>query len=330
MRGKVIITSIALFLYTSSKAQERISREEYIETYAELAMNNMRNTGIPASITLAQGCLESDNGNSRLARKANNHFGIKCHDWEGKRIYHNDDEKNECFRKYGNPGQSYDDHSLFITTTPRYQFLFELKPDDYKGWARGLKNAGYATSRKYADLLIGIIEDNELYAYDEMVLSGDYKPGKARERAGAGPSRQVLQNNRIDYIIVETGDTPASLRKEFDLYPFEIFRYNDLERGETPEPGTIIYLQPKRFKAAKGNEIHIVEENQTMRDISQKYGIRLNRLYRLNNLDKGTKVEPGTEIWLRRSRPEIKENNREKPAREQEKNPGLEFEFDGI
>ncbi len=150
-----------------------MSREDYIKTYSDLAMKEMARVGIPASITLAQGCLESDNGNSTLATKGNNHFGIKCHDWTGKKIYHDDDAKNECFRSYDSPYESYMDHSQFLTTRDRYAELFELKPHDYRGWAKGLKNAGYATASNYATLLIKIIEDNELYRFDLLVLEGE-------------------------------------------------------------------------------------------------------------------------------------------------------------
>jgi flagellum-specific peptidoglycan hydrolase FlgJ len=157
---RIITTFIAVLLVLNLWGQNKrkITRSEYIETYKGLAMTEMRRTGIPASITLAQGILESGNGNSTLAVKANNHFGIKCHDWNGPSIKQDDDRKNECFRKYRNPEKSYKDHSDFLTGRSRYAFLFDLKPDDYKAWARGLKKAGYATSSSYASALIKIIE----------------------------------------------------------------------------------------------------------------------------------------------------------------------------
>jgi len=165
---------LVFLLQVSVFGQNRnmMSREEYIETYADLAMREMVRVGIPASITLAQGCLESNNGNSTLARKGNNHFGIKCHDWTGKKMYHDDDERDECFRSYNSAYHSYMDHSDFLTSRPRYAFLFELKPHDYRGWAKGLKKAGYATASNYASLLIQIIEQNELFRYDMLVLEG--------------------------------------------------------------------------------------------------------------------------------------------------------------
>ena len=149
----------------------RISNiEDYVKVYSKIAMDEMIQFGIPASITLSQGILESGVGKGRLAVQANNHFGIKCHDWNGKKIYHDDDEEQECFRKYDNPEYSYRDHSLFLSNRGRYSFLFDFKRDDYKQWARGLKKAGYATDPKYPQKLIDLIERYELYKYDNIVL----------------------------------------------------------------------------------------------------------------------------------------------------------------
>jgi len=148
----------------------RISNiEDYVKVYSEIAMDEMIQFGIPASITLSQGILESGIGKGRLAVEANNHFGIKCHDWNGKKIYHDDDEEQECFRKYDNPEYSYRDHSLFLSNRGRYSFLFDLERDNYKQWAKGLKKAGYATDPKYPQKLIDLIERYELYKYDNIV-----------------------------------------------------------------------------------------------------------------------------------------------------------------
>jgi LysM repeat protein len=297
-----------------------MSREDYVSTYASLAMREMVRSGIPASITLAQGCLESGNGNSRLARVANNHFGIKCHEWDGKKIYHDDDRRNECFRVYASAYESYLDHSAFLSTRNRYAFLFELDTDDYKGWARGLKKAGYATARNYDKLLIEIIQDNELHRYDRLVLSGkfeedaladlpDSRPvqGEASASAGTGAStsmREIRLNNNVEYVVTEPGDTPESLRDELDLYKNELFRYNELEQGTGLNPGQIIYLQPKRRKAARGNEIHVVQEGETLYAISQKYGMKLSSIYKFNQLVEGQEVPEGTQIYLRHKRRE--------------------------
>tara|TARA_B100000900_G_scaffold410039_1_gene427018 strand:- start:12959 stop:13825 length:867 start_codon:yes stop_codon:yes gene_type:complete len=158
---------IILFFLTSFIAAQDMSRTEYIFKYKDLAVAEMNQYGIPASITLSQGVLESGNGNSELARKAKNHFGIKCHSsWEGKKVYHDDDEAQECFRKYPTVAASYRDHSVFLQKA-RYANLFELAITDYKGWAKGLKKAGYATNPEYPELLIKIIENNQLQQYDK-------------------------------------------------------------------------------------------------------------------------------------------------------------------
>jgi len=322
-----------------------IPRETYINTYADLAMREMVRTGIPASITLAQGCLESNNGNSRLAVRANNHFGIKCHDWKGKKIYHNDDAWRDCFRSYPSVYESYRDHSQFLATRTRYAFLFELEPDDYSGWANGLKKAGYATSPHYARQLVRIIEENQLYRYDQEVLAGGMGTGtdntvvaadnaseipggtsKVPGSTGRGPehgsagSRPIHVNNGIEYIVVRPGDTPESLRKELDLYKNEICRYNNLGRGAELKPGEIIYLQPKRRKAARGNTIHVVEKGQTMQDISRIYGVKLKYLYRMNLIKEGEQPPEGAEIHLRKKKrePVLKPGPRKEPAEEDE------------
>jgi len=307
---------------------QKNTREQYIAEFSDLAMREMARVGIPASITLAQGCLESNNGNSGLAVKGNNHFGIKCHDWTGKKIYHDDDRRKECFRKYNSAYDSYMDHSSFLTTKSRYAPLFEISPHDYRGWARGLKDAGYATAKNYATLLIRIIEDNELYRYDLMVLNGSLDDIDTTYQAdqGTGKVREVLLNNRIEYILTEAGDTPESLRAELGMYKNEIYRYNNLYKGARLEPGTIIYLQPKRRKAATGNEMHLVEEGQTMYDISQIYGVKLKHLYGMNFMMEGEQPLEGMEINLRRKKrePVLKLE----PTKEQYEEEEMRFRFE--
>jgi len=310
--------------------QKQNTREEYIKFYSDLAMREMIRVGIPASITLAQGCLESNNGNSTLARKGNNHFGIKCHEWTGKKIYHDDDSRHECFRSYPSAYESYIDHSQFLSTKPRYASLFELSPHDYRGWARGLKEAGYATANNYATLLIRIIEDNQLYKYDLLVMDGSMGDGMDTTvnlaNHGYNTGRTILLNNKIEYVLSEPGDTPESLREELGLYKNEIYHYNNLYKGAKLEPGTIIYLQPKRNKAAPGNEIHRVEAGQTMYDISQMYGVKLKHLYRLNRMMEGEQPLENTEIYLRKKKrePLIKIE----PDKEQYQEDEMQFRFD--
>lgn len=308
---------------------QKNTREEYITDFSDLAMREMLRVGIPASITLAQGCLESNNGNSTLAVKGNNHFGIKCHDWTGKKIYHDDDKKNECFRSYNSAYESYMDHSVFLTSKTRYASLFEISPHDYRGWAKGLKKAGYATANNYATLLIRIIEDNELYKFDLMVLDGSLDgidTTSFQAGHGLGRQRQVLLNNNIEYILSEPGDTPESLRVELELYKNEIYRYNNLYKGAKLETGSIIYLQPKRRKAAQGNEIHRVDFGETMYDISQTYGVKLKHLYRKNHMMEGEQPLEGTDIYLRKKKrePVLKLE----PAKEEYEEEEMQFRFE--
>ena len=286
---------------------QKITRQKYIADFSDLAMREMVRVGIPASITLAQGCLESNNGNSTLATRGNNHFGIKCHDWTGKKMYHDDDKRHECFRSYPSAYDSYMDHSKFLTTKSRYASLFEISPHDYRGWAKGLKAAGYATANNYASLLIRIIEENELYNYDLMVLNGSLDgidTSSYQTKVGGMSHRKVLLNNKIEYILSEPGDTPESLRAELGLYKNEIYKYNNLYKGAKLETGSIIYLQPKRRKAALGNEIHRMAAGQTLYDVSQTYGVKLKHLYRMNHMMEGEQPLEGTDINLRKKKRE--------------------------
>ncbi|MGC9343344.1 MAG: glucosaminidase domain-containing protein [Bacteroidales bacterium] len=293
-------------------------------------MREMLRSGVPASITLAQGMLESDNGNSRLAVKGNNHFGIKCHsDWKGRKIYHDDDERNECFRRYKSVYDSYIDHSEFLREKQRYAFLFELEITDYKGWAKGLKKAGYATHRKYADLLITIIEDNELHKYDLIALE-DYDPDEdvniAQKGFESSGKRAILINNRIDYIIVKPGDSFESLRDELNLIKGELFRYNDLTADSSLRAGQILYLQPKRNRAEAGKDFHVLKQGESLYDVSQVYGVKLEKLYRKNHIEPGNPVQPGTRIYLRKRKPGgfLKED----PLKQSDDDE-FEFQFDG-
>lgn len=299
--------------------------DAYVDKYAMISVSEMQRTGVPASITLAQGIIESDYGRSRLAREANNHFGIKCHrDWTGNSIYHDDDRKNECFRSYRRAEDSYLDHSDFLKNGSRYDFLFDLKPDDYKGWAKGLKKAGYATNPKYAGMLINMIEENDLHLYDLMAMGKKINSQKEKgiedaliitgvsvDSSGniddfkvASPGNRTGEKNRIQYVIVREGDSFESLAKEFDLLSWELVRYNDLDGGADLFPGQLLYLQPKRGKAEPGNEFHKIGAGETMYSLSQEYGIKLRSLYERNNLEPGSEPPAGTEIWLRKTKPE--------------------------
>ncbi|MDA3892833.1 MAG: glucosaminidase domain-containing protein [Salinivirgaceae bacterium] len=312
---KYIFISAFLFItVVSAAAQQKLSRTEYINQYKGIAIKEMKRTGVPASITMAQGILESENGNSSLAVKANNHFGIKCHnDWTGKTIRHDDDKRNECFRKYKNAELSFKDHSEFLSKHQRYAFLFAYKTTDYKSWARGLKKAGYATHPKYDKLLIRIIEENLLYTLDDR----KYKPVKHQdERIEPIPEladnvddyeinpfgNKVKTYNRIDYVIVEDGDTYESIAKEQEVMPWQIIKYNELPSGAELIPDTKIYLQPKRRKAPVGYKYHTISAGENMYIISQKYGVKLKHLYRLNNFDYGREPEIGYTLSLRKKK----------------------------
>lgn len=303
------------------------STEDYINSYKDIAVLEMKRTGIPASITLAQGMIESDYGRSRLAREGNNHFGIKCHsDWTGATIRHNDDKKNECFRKYSKVQESYYDHSDFLKSGSRYKALFYLKSDDYKGWARGLQKAGYATNPDYANMLIRKIEEYNLMMFDkgykpsvipantlavmpkkisepDSSLIQNQDPVVVSGQVSLSLPVRVKENNRIQYIIVKDGDSRESLEKEFSLLKWELPKYNELRDDFQPVAGQLLYLQPKRTKAEAGKENYTTVEGDTMYLISQKYGIKLKSLYELNRMEEGIEPEKGKKLWLRAIKP---------------------------
>lgn len=308
MKVSVYLIFLLSLIYNLSFAQN--TRQQYIDKYKDLAITEMKRTGIPASITLAQGILESANGNSTLATKANNHFGIKCHSsWKGKTIRKDDDKKNECFRKYKTAYDSYIDHSDFLTRGQRYAFLFEYKPTDYKKWAKGLKKAGYATSKTYATRLIQIIEDYQLHQYDsdKHEAVADHKPEKkkrkrirlSKEDYAVQLGRVIKEINGIKYIEAKKGDTYTKLTDEFQMLRFELYKYNDAPKGAKLQKGERIYLQPKRNKATKGKNYHKVVKGDTPRSISQLYGIKLKKILKRNQLSKGDKLKAGIKIKLR-------------------------------
>jgi len=307
---KIKLLFILLFLVTvAASAQRKITREEYIAKYKDIAIYQMKTQGVPASIILAQGLLESDNGNSPLASKANNHFGIKCHNsWNGATMYMDDDAKNECFRKYSNPQKSYNDHSDFLRGARRYSSLFDLDPTDYKGWAYGLKKAGYATNPHYAEMLIKIIEDNNLYIYDKGIAVEVESPTKGMGDLvdidhfviDMNKHRKVYTRNRINYVIVKKGDDYARLTKELELLPWQLAKYNEISKDSTLKEGQEIYIQPKRCRAEVNHSTHVVEKGETMYSISQMYGIKLKSLYRKNRMKFGEQPEVGQVIQLRK------------------------------
>ena len=322
-----VITIFILFCFSLARSQQskRSSREDYFRSYFMLAVEEMNRVGIPASITLAQGAFESDDGNSYLAKKANNHFGIKCKGkWTGETIIYDDDAKNECFRKYNSVLDSYKDHSDFLVNGSRYDFLFQLGKKDYKAWAEGLKKAGYATNPKYAIQIIKIIEDNKLYLYDDLenyqnnynnneISSAKNSKKKSethilKKRSGIDDFainplyREVFKKNKVSYIKVKKGDTFYKISKEFNLSISQLLSYNDLINDSSILAGQVLYIEPKRFRAERSCEYHFVDPGETLYSISQYYAIRLNSLRRKNILRHDDKIKPGEKLWLRKKK----------------------------
>lgn len=314
-----IIFLLALWLsHAAGAIKWNSAYQNYINKYKDIAIEQMQAYGIPASITLAQGLLESGAGLSRLATQANNHFGIKCHNgWTGKTIYVDDDIKNDCFRSYSSARESYMDHSKFLQGN-RYKSLFSLKTTDYKGWARGLKACGYATNPQYADKLIEIIELYQLHQYDtntpyrstskkssgnniDIAEAGSwieriFKSGKTNKTKKKTKKEdllgKVVKNHRIYmyndnlYIIAQQGETFRSIALDVNISYRSLAKYNERDKNTVLANGDIVYLKKKATKAEKKYKgfLHTVMAGQSMYDISQMYGIRLSSLYKMNNL----------------------------------------------
>lgn len=277
----------------------------YIDQYRDVAIREMKKFGVPASITLAQGILESGSGQSYLAKRANNHFGIKCHlDWDGKRVYHDDDEKNECFRAYKDPDESFRDHSLFLKNRSRYAFLFKEDPTDYRAWARGLKKAGYATNRKYPTLLIDLIERYELHKYDLEGFKVDVEEiTKNEPEIPAGEELKSYQvnvsKNYVEYVTAKEGDSFESISEQVDVSVKRLKKYNELDEDVALKKGQRIYLQPKRKKAFRDFEVHTVKKGETLYSISQQYGVKMKYLRKRNKLKDDQEPVAGMELELR-------------------------------
>ncbi len=353
---RTAIILLAIFVLSASSvftlaAPDKTPQERYIERYSILAVEEMYRSGVPASITLAQGLLESRYGLSELAAVGNNHFGIKCHNnWNGGRMYHDDDRKGECFRKYDSPEQSFRDHSDFLRYRDRYKFLFDLEPTDYKGWAHGLKKAGYATDPSYPQKLIRLIEEYELHKYDtkpsswteetavvEVETADRDKIGKEERKARkkkksskkdkpqkrpespskieqAKPltkkqsetfhfalSRQMYSMNGVPFIYATSGESYSSIASRYNLFLKEILKFNDLSQEETLYPGTVVYLQKKKKEAAYGMDKYIVEgSGETLREISQRFAVRLDSLCKLNGCTADRRLRDGDVIILRK------------------------------
>ncbi len=301
-----------------SATPQRQSRQEYIDRFARIAVQEMIEHHIPASITMAQACLESSDGNSELTRNSNNHFGIKCKsNWSGPSVRHTDDEANECFRKYRTAEESFRDHSEFITTSNRYSFLFTYDIRDFKKWAYGLKKAGYATDPAYPAKLIKIIDDFRLYELDQLdwkyVNSQDKtrrhfslfgflrkkSPDQGLAVATGFLPRTIEKRNRRKAFIAIEGDDYARIADEFRKKDWQIYQYNDAVSGDVPQVGEPVFLQSKRSKAPRGNDFHVVQNGETLRSVAQWYGVKLSSLRKMNRMNDNEEVPVGTTITLR-------------------------------
>ncbi len=294
---KIIVMLFLVFTFLS-KAQTTFTPEDYIAKYKDDAIKEMYLNKVPACITLAQGMLESGNGNSLLCVNANNHFGIKCHkEWGGETYIMTDDEENECFRKYNNVLESYSDHSMFLFSRSRYAPLFELAINDYKGWCYGLKQAGYATDPKYAERLIALIEQYKLQDLNVIESTPKQIVSNPAPIKSELLIRQVYRFNRIRFVIAKENDSYYKIAHDFNIELDELLAFNDLSKTDKLQYGQKIYIEKKRRKALE--PYHVVQKNETLKGISQLHGIRLSMLCKKNKLKSEDKLKIGDILYLR-------------------------------
>lgn len=286
--SRLIILSFLFFSTTLSgfsQAKRYKIYDEYIDKYKHIAIDHMRRHKIPASITLAQGLLESGAGKSELTRNSNNHFGIKCHnDWKGEKVYKADDGPNDCFRKYKRVEDSYEDHALFLKRS-RYTPLFSLKITDYREWAKMLQKLGYATDKAYANKLIKIIEDYELYKHDRSGLSKAEEKKEEERFLTQSYKHTPYKTYNLVYVIAEDGDTYEAIAVEFGFKVKDLYKYNEVPEGFPLKAGDLVYFQNKKSKADKPYYDHVVQVGESMHSIAQKYGIKVKNLYKMNKRD---------------------------------------------
>ncbi len=265
----------------------------YIEQYHQLAEKQEKEHRIPASIVLAQGLLESGAGQSDFAKQSNNHFGIKCNnDWTGQKIYHDDDQRSECFRKYDQVIDSYEDHAIFLKNRTRYSFLFNLAPTDYEGWAQGLKKAGYATDPTYAYKLISIIEGYDLHRFDLANNSNGNNSNNTKTEENRGSmgiiqaiaNHQVFKVNGVKFVTSNSGDTYVAIADEFNLSEARVREYNEIDSNISLSIGIRVFIESKKNKASTESETHVVQDGESMYSIAQYYGIKVESLYLLNKI----------------------------------------------
>ncbi len=328
----ILLAGILLTAATGVTGQVRLTREEYIDRYKSIAVAHMERYGIPASITMAQGILESDCGNSWLSVQSNNHFGIKCkRNWTGGKVYYDDDAKGECFRSYPSVEASYHDHAEFLDSQPRYDSLFAYSSSDYKSWARGLKAAGYATAPDYAQRLVRIIEENQLFLLDQpdgerlyasrsgrritdpegwfadqssvdqvATSSSAVDPDNYRVTINAHNGYNVYETNGVHYVLAKEGDTFENIGQKFRLSPRNLRKFNDL-KGKTAQPmtGEVIYIERKKKRWDGNAHTHICREGETAYAVGQSYAIRTRSVEKLNRLKPGSVLEKGRQIRIK-------------------------------
>lgn len=326
----LLILVLAVEAASAQSRPTRQTREEYIERYKHIAIDQMERYGIPASITMAQGILESDCGNSTLSRSSNNHFGIKCkRDWTGEKVYHDDDEKGECFRAYPTVEDSYDDHAEFLDRQPRYDSLFVYASDDYRSWARGLKACGYATAPDYAERLVRIIEESKLYLLDkpngdtlyaqhrteqknpdewfssqsstlDLETSTGVDPDNYRVTINAHQGYNIYELNGVYYILAKENDTFEKIASKFMISARNLRKFNDLkDKKAQPMTDEVVYIERKKTRWLGPQLHHRCREGETSYSVGQKYGIRSRSIEKLNGLKRGATLQPGTEIRIK-------------------------------
>ena len=303
MRKIFLFIAISMYISAFSQIKWNSAYQQYINQYKDIAIEQMQRYHIPASITLAQGLLESGAGRSELTRNSNNHFGIKCNNnWTGRRTYHDDDAKNDCFRVYDSAYESYEDHSKFLSGNQRYRQLFQLKTTDYKGWAKGLKACGYATSPVYAEKLIEIIQLYKLYQYDSAKGYDHFMAQRTKDQNPNGASLHTIKIfNKNYYIIARRGDTFKAIGEEVGISYRKIAKYNERNRKDQLQEGEVIWLKKKQSKAPKDykGRLHYVRNGESMYSIAQQYGIRLKSLYKMNKLSPDYQIKVGDGLRLR-------------------------------
>lgn len=321
MKLKILFPLMLTVLVLKAGAQNTVDIINYISTYKDIAMSEMQRSGIPASIILAQGIHETEAGTSELVRKSNNHFGIKCKDtWTGSVVYHDDDERGECFRSYQSPADSYKDHSDFLRASSRYAFLFKIDPTDYSSWAYGLKKAGYATNVKYPQILIRLIDDYNLQQYT-MIAMGKMDPQQEKisnDEASRAPVTNAIalasskksdvsvaapqypagdfELNRTKVTFARAGTSLLVIADHYNISLSRLLDFNDLKQQDVLSTDQLIFLQRKRKTG--NNEFHIVQDGETIYSICQAEGIRMESIRDLNDLPGNLEPAAGEKLYL--------------------------------